>query len=147
MNGFLYWLRFYRKKYGAFNSHELIVWLTPTWIWYNLLTISHFWPWNYQLLISFNLWWCYCVLKSRNKANHSCMWYFTWDECTPFKIILWINETSIYATSWRSRCYQLHRLARLNTRARRYISRRHKFNIFAWQWQYFEYVRDSEMSQ
>ena len=41
---------------------------------------------------------------------------------TPFKIIFWINETSIYTATLRSRCYQLHRLARLDPIARRYIS-------------------------
>ena len=41
---------------------------------------------------------------------------------TPYKIIFWINETKIYATTWRSRLCRLDRLARLNTSARRYIS-------------------------
>ena len=41
---------------------------------------------------------------------------------TPFKIIFWTNETNIYTATWRSRCCQLHRLARLNTSAWRYIS-------------------------
>ena len=40
MNGFLYWGSFYWKKYGAYISHELIVRLMPTWIWYDLLLVS-----------------------------------------------------------------------------------------------------------
>ena len=43
MNGFLYWFSFYWNKCGTYISHELIVWLIPTWIWYDLLTVSHFW--------------------------------------------------------------------------------------------------------
>ena len=34
-NGFLYWRRFYWKKYGEYISHEPTVRLIPTWIWYN----------------------------------------------------------------------------------------------------------------
>ena len=41
MNGFLYWCSFYRKKIGAYISLKLIVWLIPTWIWYDLLAVSH----------------------------------------------------------------------------------------------------------
>ena len=48
---------------------------------------------------------------------------------TPFKIIFWISETKIYTTNRRSRCCQLHRLARLNTSARRYISWAQIWNI------------------
>ena len=49
INGFLYWLRFYWKKCGACISHKLIVRLIPTWIWYDLLTVSRIWPLNHQL--------------------------------------------------------------------------------------------------
>ena len=49
MNWFLYWRSFYWKKYGAFISHKPIVRLIPTWIWYDLLTVIHFWPLNHQL--------------------------------------------------------------------------------------------------
>ena len=51
-NGFLYWRSFYWKKYGAYISHELIVRLTPTWIWFDLLTVIHFWSSNHQLSFS-----------------------------------------------------------------------------------------------
>ena len=46
--GFLYWRSFYWKN-DAYISHELIVRLIPTWIWYNLLTVSQIWPLNHQL--------------------------------------------------------------------------------------------------
>ena len=49
MNGFLYWRSFHWKKYGSYISHELIVQLIPTWIWFDLLTIIHIWPSNHQL--------------------------------------------------------------------------------------------------
>ena len=45
MNGFLlYWHRFYWRKYGEYFSHELIFRLIPTWVWYDLLTVSQIWP-------------------------------------------------------------------------------------------------------
>ena len=54
MNEFLHWRSCYRKKYGAYISHELIVRLIPTWIWFDLVTIIHFWPLNHQLFFFFN---------------------------------------------------------------------------------------------
>ena len=38
------------------------------------------------------------------------------------KYFFWINETSIYTTTWRSKCCQLHSFARLNTGASTYMS-------------------------
>ena len=38
---------FTEKTFGAYISYELIVWLISTWIWYDLLTVSHFWPSNH----------------------------------------------------------------------------------------------------
>ena len=52
--GFLY--QFWPKKHGASTSHELIVWLIPTWIRYDLLTVSQIWPSNHQL--SYFFWFC-----------------------------------------------------------------------------------------
>ena len=49
MNWFLYCCSFYWKQFGAYISPRLIVWLMPTWIWYNLLTVSHFWLSNHKL--------------------------------------------------------------------------------------------------
>ena len=40
-----------------------------------------------------------------------------------------INETKICTVTWRSRCCQLHSLARLNTSYRRYISWRQFWDI------------------
>ena len=40
VNRFLYWCSFYLKTFGAYISHELVVQLIPTWIWYDLLTVS-----------------------------------------------------------------------------------------------------------
>ena len=37
------------KKYGTCTSHELIVRLIPTWIYYDLITVSQIWPSNHQL--------------------------------------------------------------------------------------------------
>ena len=68
---------------------------------------------------------------------------------TPFKIFFffWTNETSIYTTTWRSRCCQLHRLARLNTNARRYISWRRNWYIYLTVVIFWICLRFSEMSQ
>ena len=77
-----------------------------------------------SFLTSFNLWWCYCVLEYRNnesKSKQHVGFNLSW-KFSPFKTFLWINETNIYTTSWRSRCSQSYRLARLNTSTRRYIS-------------------------
>ena len=63
------------------------------------------------------------------KANRSCTWDLPDMYETPFKIIFWINKTSIYTTTWRTRCSQKHRLACLNTSARRYISWKHIWYI------------------
>ena len=49
MNGFLYWISFYWKRNGTYISHEIIAWLIPIWIWYDLLTVSQIWPSNHQL--------------------------------------------------------------------------------------------------
>ena len=54
MNGFLYWYNFYWKKFGTCISHKPIARLIPTWIWYDLLTLSQILPSNHQLLNSFN---------------------------------------------------------------------------------------------
>ena len=40
--------QFLLKKIDAYINHELIVRLIPTWIWYDLLTVSQIWPSNYQ---------------------------------------------------------------------------------------------------
>ena len=45
MIGFLYWHSFYWKKIWQ----ELIAWLMPTWIWYDLRTVSQIWPSNHEL--------------------------------------------------------------------------------------------------
>ena len=52
MNGFLYWRSFYRKKIWRifyYISHELIVRVIPTWIWFHLFTIINFWASSHQL--------------------------------------------------------------------------------------------------
>ena len=46
---FLYQRSFYCEKYGAYISHELIVWLISTWIWYDLLIVRQIWSSNCQL--------------------------------------------------------------------------------------------------
>ena len=55
MNGFLYGFLLLKKKCGAYISHELIVRLIPTWIWFDLLKIN-FWPSNHQF--SYSFWFC-----------------------------------------------------------------------------------------
>ena len=52
-NRFLYLNSFYWKKIVAYFSHKLIVRLIPTWIWYDILTVSHFWTSNHQLCYLF----------------------------------------------------------------------------------------------
>ena len=54
INRFLYWYSFYWKKFGTCISHKPIARLIPTWIWYDLLTLSQILPSNHQLLNSFN---------------------------------------------------------------------------------------------
>ena len=55
INGFLYWCSFYWKKYGACISHNLIVRLIQTWIWYDQLTVNQIWPSNHGIIwTSFN---------------------------------------------------------------------------------------------
>ena len=39
-----------KKKKGTYNNHELTVRLIPTSVWYDLLTVSQFWPSNHQQL-------------------------------------------------------------------------------------------------
>ena len=115
---------FTEKKLGAYIIYELIVRLIPTWIWYDLLTVSHFWPSTTSFITLFHLWWCYCVLEYRNnesKSKQHVGFYLRWMKHL-LKYFFLINETNIYTTAWRWRCGQLHRLARLNTRVRRYIS-------------------------
>ena len=51
VNGFLYCHIFYRKE--TCLSHKLIFRLIRTWIWFDLLTVIHFWPLNHQLFYSF----------------------------------------------------------------------------------------------
>ena len=40
---------FTEKIYSAYISHELIVRLKRTWIWYDLHAVSQIWPSNHQL--------------------------------------------------------------------------------------------------
>ena len=70
----------------------------------------------------------YCILIFLIFSN-LVIQYFQFRNETPFKTVFWINETKIYTTTWRSRCCQLHRVGRLNTAARRYISSRQIWNI------------------
>ena len=53
INGFLYWRSFYWKKFGAYISHKLNFGLIPIWIWYNIVTVSHFKLSNHQLYYFF----------------------------------------------------------------------------------------------
>ena len=58
-NGFLYWRSFQWRKYGTYISHKLLVRLIPTWIWYDLLTVSRIWPSNHHLSYFFE----FCQFK------------------------------------------------------------------------------------
>ena len=49
MNKFLCWCSFYWNNIGTYISHELIVRLMPTWIWYDLLSESQIWPSHHEL--------------------------------------------------------------------------------------------------
>ena len=100
----LYWRIFYWKKCGAYINYELIVRLIPTWIWYDLLTVSHFWPSTHQLsyffksyqlklaqqLESFALQSVVLMLldvlwtSKIQKANQSSLITFTWEEWNTF---------------------------------------------------------------
>ena len=124
MNGILHWRSFYRKKTWRIyylRTH------CPANTNLNLIrstTVSHFWPPTTSFLTLFHLWWCYCVLEYRNnesKSKQHVGFYLRWMKHL-LKYFFLINETNIYTTAWRWRCGQLHRLARLNTRVRRYIS-------------------------
>ena len=135
MNGFLYWCRFYqKKKYGAYVSYDLIVRLIPTRIWYDLLTVSHFWPSNH---LAFLLHLIYDdtlfirIQKQWKQIKAACGLLPEMNE-TLFEIFFRINETNIYTATWRSRSSQLHRLARLNASAKRYISWRQIWYMLDW---------------
>ena len=53
--GFCIGAVFTEKKIGTYISHGLIVWLTPTWIWYDILIVSDFCRSNQQLSFFLNL--------------------------------------------------------------------------------------------
>ena len=115
---------FTEKRFGTYISYKLIVRLKPTWIWYDLLTVSHSGHRTTSFLTLFNLWWCYCVIEYRNnerKSKQHVGLYLKWMKHL-LKYFFWINEANIYRKTWRSRHSQLHRLTRLNTSTRSHVS-------------------------
>ena len=140
MNGFLYWLSFYWKKYGAYMSHELIFQLILTWIWYDLPTVIHFWSSNYRITYFF---WFY-QFKQHNNVKALCYRAFLWCYYVHFEQVKCNNnerkskkheifffdklDQNLYKI-WSSRCCQLHRLAHPSTSTRRYTAWRQNWNI------------------
>ena len=53
LNEFLFWCSFYWKRFDAYISHNLIVRLIPTWIWYDLFIVSQVWSSNHLLSYCF----------------------------------------------------------------------------------------------